>query len=105
MPDYRRNRIPGATSFFTVSLLDRRSNLLTVHIDALRDAVRKVRRRSRFYIDAWVVLPDHMHCLWTLPGSDSDFPGHWRDIKTTFSQSLPATERRSAVMLHRGERR
>jgi len=40
MPDYRRNRVPGGTCFFTVNLLDRRSELLVTHIDALRDAVR-----------------------------------------------------------------
>jgi putative transposase len=104
MPDYRRNRIAGATYFFTVNLLDRRSDLLVARIDALRDAVRKVRRRFPFHIDAWVVLPDHMHCLWTLPEGDSDFPRRWRDIKTAFSKSLPATEQRSRFMVHRGER-
>ena len=52
MPDYRRDRIPGATYFLTVNLLDRRSDLLVMHIDALRDAVRKVRERSPFHIDA-----------------------------------------------------
>jgi len=104
MPDYRRNRIPGATYFFTVNLFDRRSDLLVRHIDALRHAVRKVRERSPFYVDAWVVLPDHMHCLWTLRKDDSDFPRRWRDIKTGFSKSLPATEQRSAVMVRRGER-
>ena len=77
MPNYRRNRIPGVTYFFTVNLLDRRSDLLVAHTDALRAAVRKVRRRSPFHIDAQVVLPDHMHCLWTLPGGDSDFPSRW----------------------------
>jgi putative transposase len=104
MPDYRRNRIPGATYFFTVNLLDRRSDLLVEHIDALRAAVRKVRERYPFHIDAWVVLPDHMHCLWTLPEGDSDFPSRWRDIKAAFSKSLPATEQRSAVAIRRGER-
>jgi REP-associated tyrosine transposase len=104
MPDYRRNRIPGATYFFTVNLLDRHSDLLVARIEVLRDAVREVHRRSPFHIDAWVVLPDHMHCLWTLPSEDSDFPGRWRDIKTAFSKSLPATEQRSAVMVSRGER-
>jgi hypothetical protein len=39
-------------NFFTVNLLDRRSDLLVMHIDALRDAVRKVRERSPFHIDA-----------------------------------------------------
>jgi putative transposase len=104
MPDYRRNRVPGATYFFTVNLRDRRSDLLMTHIDALRAAVRNVRRQSLFDIDAWVVLPDYMHCLWTLSEGDSDFPRRWRDIKTAFSKSLPATEQRSTVMARRGER-
>ena len=39
------------------------------------EAVRRVRSRTPFHIDAWVVLPDHMHCLWTLPEGDADFPG------------------------------
>jgi putative transposase len=63
MPDYRRNRIPGATYFFTVNLRDRRSGLLVAQIDALREAVREIRRQMPFRIDAWVVLPDHMRCL------------------------------------------
>jgi len=62
MPDYRRNRVPGGTFFFTVNLLDRGSDLLARRIDILRDAVRGVRARAPFRIDAWVVLPDHMHC-------------------------------------------
>jgi REP element-mobilizing transposase RayT len=48
-----------------VNLLDRRSDLLVTQIDALREVVREVRARAPFHIDAWVVLPDHMHCLWT----------------------------------------
>jgi putative transposase len=104
MPDYRRNRIPGGTFFFTVNLLDRRSDLLVTRIDALREAVRRVRARAPFHIDAWVVLPDHMHCLWTLPEGDADFPGRWRAIKIAFSKSLPAGEPRSFVVLRRGER-
>src|SRR5207248_2670193 len=82
MPDYRRNRIPGGTFFFTVNLLDRRSNLLVARIDALRDALLQARARAPFHIDAWVVLPDHMRCLWTLPQGDANFPGRWRAIKT-----------------------
>jgi putative transposase len=63
MPDYRGNRVPGGTFFFTANLLDRRSDLLVTQIDVLRDAVRQVRGRAPFHIDAWVVLPDHMHWL------------------------------------------
>ena len=79
MPDYRRNRVPGGTFFFTVNLLDRRSDLLVTQIQVLRDAVLRVRLRAPFHIDAWVVLPDHMHCLLTLPAGDAAFPGRWRD--------------------------
>ena len=104
MPDYRRNRMPGATYFFTENLFDRRSDLLVKHIEVLREAIRVVRRQSPFTIDAWVVLPDHMHCLWTLPEDDADFPGRWREIKKTFSKSLPAVEQRSPIMIRRGER-
>jgi len=104
MPDYRRNRMPGATYFFTVNLLDRQVDLLVKHIDLLREAIRGARRRSPFIIDAWVVLPDHMHCLWTLPEDDSDFSGRWREIKKAFSKSLSITELRSPVMVCRGER-
>jgi REP element-mobilizing transposase RayT len=60
VPDYRRNQVPGGTFFFTVNLLDRRSELLVTQIQALRDAVWQVRRHTLFHIDAWVVLPDHM---------------------------------------------
>jgi len=104
MPNYRRNRVPGGTFFFTVNPLDRRSNLLVRHIDALRAAVRRVRAGGPFHIDAWVVLPDHMHCLGTLPQGDADFPGHCRAIKIAFAKSLPAVEPRSAGASRRGER-
>ncbi len=84
MTDYRRNRVPGGTFFFTANLLDGGSHLLVTQIDALRDAVRQVRAYPPFRMDAWVVLPDHMHCLWTLPEGDADFPSRWRAIKTAF---------------------
>ena len=58
MPNCRRWRIPGGTYFFTVNLLERRSDLLVRHVDALRDAVRRTRRERPFHIDAWVVLPE-----------------------------------------------
>jgi putative transposase len=104
VPEYRRNRVPGGTFFFTVNLLDRRSDLLVTQIDILRDAVRRVRARAPFRIDAWVVLPDHRHCRWTLPPGDADFPGRWRAIKTAFAKCLAAGEARSPVMANRGER-
>jgi putative transposase len=104
MPEYRRNRVPGGTFFFTVNSLDRRSDLLVRQIDLLRKAIRQARVRAPFHVDAWVVLPDHMHCLWALPEGVADFPGRWRAVKTAFSKSLPAVELRSPVMTSHGER-
>jgi putative transposase len=67
MPDYHRNRVPGGTYFFTVNLLDRRSDLLVKQIDILLDPVRRVHAGTPFQIDARVVLPDHMHRLGSRP--------------------------------------
>ncbi len=88
MPNYRRNRVLGGTYFFTVNLLDRRADLLVTQIDALRASIRAARAARPFHIDAWVVLPDHMHCVWTLPEGDDDFPGRWRTIKTRFTKMV-----------------
>ena len=71
------------------------SNLLVRHIDALRDAVRRLRTRAPFRVDAWVVLPDHMHCLWSLPEGDADFPSRWRAIKIAVRQVV--ADRRTAI--------
>jgi putative transposase len=104
MPNYRRIFVPGGCWFFTVNLADRRSRLLTEHIEALREAVARVRRDRPFDIDAWVVLPNHMHAVWTLPSEDSDFPTRWRLIKTFFAKALPTNEWRSHVHMARAER-
>lgn len=88
MSDYRRHYQPGGSWFFTVNLRDRHSDLLTCHIGALREAVARVKRKSPFAIDAWVVLPEHMHCIWTLPENDSDYSGRWREIKKAFTKSV-----------------
>ena len=104
MPDYRRVRIPGATYSFTVNLLDRRSDLLVTHVTEIRAAVRRVQKKWPFHADAWIVLPEHMHCLWTLPENDSDFPRRWQEIKIAFAKSLPVLEPRSPLMVRRRER-
>ncbi len=105
MPNYRRAWHPGGTYFFTVNLLERSGNdLLTRHIAELREAVRVVRRDFPFEIHAWVVLPDHLHCVIELPEGDCDFALRWRLIKIRFSKSLPKTELRSETRVRRGER-
>ncbi|MFH1341568.1 MAG: transposase [Pseudomonadota bacterium] len=104
MTFYRRNFIAGGSFFFTVNLAERRLHLLTQHIDELRGAFRETRQRHPFAIDAMVVLPDHLHAIWTLPEGDADFATRWRLIKSTFSRSLPSGERISDSRAAKGER-
>jgi putative transposase len=88
MTDYRRNRVPGGTFFFTVRLLERGSTLLTEHFSAFGEAMRQARSRRPFHVDAWVVLPDHAHAIWTLPPGDHDCASRWRAVKIAFSKAL-----------------
>lgn len=81
-------RIPAASVFFTVTLAARGSDNLVQYIDALRAAVRAPRAERPFAIKAWVVLPDHMHCVWQLPMGDSDYSTRMGAIKARFSMSL-----------------
>ena len=104
MSNYRRNRVTGGTYFFTVNILERKKSLLVDQIKELRQAILQTKRKRPFYIDAWVVLPDHMHCMWTLPNDDSDYSGRWREIKKAFSKSIPKTEYLSNTRLRRNER-
>lgn len=105
MPNYRRAWQPGGTYFFTVSLLQRHDNdLLVRHIDTLRAAIGKVRGRFPFDIHAWVVLPEHMHCIISLPEGDADFAVRWMRIKQEFSLAIPAHEWRSDARQRRNER-
>ena len=104
MPNYRRAFVPGGTWFFTVTLLDRRSRLLLDRIAELRESTRCTIERHPFHIDAFVVLPDHIHAVWTLPSGNTDFPLRWRLIKQRFSRSIPPGERLSPVRRARGER-
>lgn len=73
MSRYIRPKVPGAVVFFTVNLVDRGADTLVRHVDVLRQAVAVTRAKRPFGIDAWVVLPDHMHCVWTLPEGDCDY--------------------------------
>ena len=92
---YRRAEVAGGTYFFTVNLYDRKRRLLVEHIDLLRQAVRKVKAMHPFEIDAMVILPGHLHAVWTLPVGDANYPTRWALIKAGFSRRLPADERRS----------
>jgi REP-associated tyrosine transposase len=104
MTSYRRNFVAGGSFFFTVNLADRRLFLLIEHIDELRSAFRETRRRHPFTTEAMVVLPDHLHVVWTLPDGDANFATRWRLIKAAFSRCIPAGELISDSRLTKGER-
>lgn len=88
MPHYRRLYIPGSWYFFTVVTHERRP-ILTSEIArrSLLTAVDTTRQRYPFESVAWVLLPDHLHCIWKMPDGDADFTTRWRLIKTRFSRS------------------
>ena len=81
-----------------MTLLERRRKLLTEHIDILRAVFKAARQRRPFTVEAIVILPDHLHCIWTLPEGDADFSGQWQDIKARFAAHI------SVRRLKKGER-
>ncbi len=104
MPNYSRDRTPGATWFFTLALADRSSDVLVRHACLLGRAFRAVRAVAPFHCLAIVVLPEHLHCLWRLPVGDVGYPRRWRQIKGAFTRCLPETEPRSRRRPLRRER-
>ena len=88
MSRYVRFPLPGATYFFTVALQDRSARYLVDHVADLRACLAEVKDRHPFTIDAMVVLPEHLHALWTLPGGDGDFAVRWMLLKQGFTRRL-----------------
>jgi putative transposase len=88
MSRYRRSRTPGATYFFTLTTFDRRPLLIGEPIrTALRKAIAETRERAPFVVHAWVLLPEHLHCVWELPDHDADFGKRWSMIKRKVTQA------------------
>lgn len=104
MFSYQRLVVPGGTYFFTVRLQDRTSGLLTQRVDLLRAAMRLAQKQWPFRIDVAVVLPDHLHMVWTLPQTDVDFSKRWRLIKSTFSRHVAPPATASPSKARRGEK-
>ncbi|MEM7488533.1 MAG: transposase [Pseudomonadota bacterium] len=103
MSNYRRLFVPGGTYFFTVNLAQRGGHLLTDRVDDLRSAYAEVVADSPFATRGIVVLPDHLHAIWTLPPGDADFPSRWRRIKRGFTLRVGETRGRSASKVSKGE--
>jgi putative transposase len=92
MPEYRRSFVPGGTYFFTVVTYRRLPILVSKEArDILRKAYMDVIHRFPFTIDAICLLPDHLHCIWSLPEGDANYPVRWREIKRLFSKEYGST--------------
>ena len=108
MSRYRRSHAPGATFFFTVNTLARRPVLTTAPVRrALREAIAEVRLGTPFIVHAWVLLPDHLHCIWELPPGDADYGIRWSVIKRRVTQACagdseePSAQRSSSRVKRR----
>ncbi len=85
--------------FFTVVTFERRPYFADpANVAHLREAFRKVKAARPFQIEAVVILPDHLHCLWRLPEGDDDYSGRWREIKKAASRHI------ASAINARGER-
>jgi putative transposase len=109
MPNFRRYFVAGGTFFFTLVTYGRRRFLTTeLARDCLRDAIAAVRAERQFEIQAIVLLPEHLHTLWTLPREDTDYSTRWRRIKERFTTAYLAGGGReceiAASRQKRGER-
>ncbi|MCD6527709.1 MAG: transposase [Desulfuromonas sp.] len=85
--EYRRSHTPGGSFFFTLVTENRRPIFASKEaVAVLREAMRHVKNSRPFDINAAVIFPDHIHCIWTLPPDDADFSTRWRLIKTWFTK-------------------
>jgi putative transposase len=101
---YRRADVAGGTYFFTVNLADREADLLTRHIDDLREVMNKVKQAHPFVVEAMVVLPEHLHAIWRLPSDDVAYPMRWSLIKAGFSRCIEKNEHIRVSRLAKRER-
>jgi putative transposase len=101
MASYVRPKVTGSQIFFTVALADSKDDRLVTCIAELREAVRMAQNSRPFRIDAMVVLPDHLHAIWTLPSHDRDFSTRWSSIKACFSMRQEAGHQRASHVRRR----
>ncbi len=87
MSDYKRNFVAGGTYFFTINSFNKQKFFTSpVFRSALRKATSHTKQKLPFEINAWVLLPDHLHCIWTLPENDHNYSARWSMIKCMVTQ-------------------
>lgn len=91
MSNYRRAVVNGGTYFSTLVTYHRQKILCESDVrKALRKGIQNVRQKHPFFINAWVLLPDHLHCIWTLPENDTDYSLRWAKVKRFVSKQCGA---------------
>lgn len=106
MSRYQRSTTPGTSYFFTLVSYLRRPVLCDEPVRvALRHAIQTTRRELPFSIDAWVLLPDHLHCIWTLPEGDASFSARWSKIKRRVSLACRSEYRKEELLTPSRRRR
>ncbi len=104
MVEYRRAKMAGGTYFFTVVTQGRKPILTSLLVrNALRQGIVQARNTMPFSIEAWVLMPDHIHCVWTLPEDDDGYASRWAIIKRAVSQAWGHSDTRNHSQLVRGE--
>lgn len=110
MPEYRRPHAPGGTFFLTLVTWNREPLFSEPdNIAQLRRALAATRRERPFSFVAGVVLPDHLHFLWTLPPEDTDVSSRVGRFKVMFTRALrgpgalPTSVSRSRIKHHESD--
>lgn len=101
---YRRARVPGATYFFTVNLVNRTKGILIEEIISLRRAFHICKAKYPFKLLAYVILPDHLHLMMSLPENDSNYSIRLSMIKSMFSKQIHCSEAITAIRKKKRER-
>ena len=80
--------MPGGTFFFTLVTAGRAPILCNERARLiLRNSILECQRSRPFVLDAMVLLPDHLHSMWTLPAGDTNFSIRWNAIKSAFTRN------------------
>ncbi|MEW5701433.1 MAG: transposase [Candidatus Zixiibacteriota bacterium] len=111
MSEYRRCRTPGGTYFFTVVTHERRPILCQDGVaDQLLAIISVVAEEIPFQVEAYALLPDHLHCIWRLGDDTCDFSRAWALVKLRFTKRMvalssfrPETETRSRSKIARSD--
>lgn len=100
MSEYRRLYREQGWYFFTIVTYNRQKILTHPdNVTRLRRSFQYAMNKHTFFIDAIVVLLDHIHCIWRLPHDDDDFSTRWRLVKWHFSLGM------DTLLTERGEKK